>query len=95
MPGLKILEEVGMVIPASGLKVGGELGWSGASKRFEDLNYNGSGFAGGVSAQFTFPIGGGTYAGLNVSVLGSNISGTTTRSPRKSNCSRRSRASSA
>jgi len=68
--------QVGMVTPGPTIKLSGEVGWGGSRNGFEDFNFNGSGFVGGVSGQFNFPIGGNTYAGLSVSVLGSGISGT-------------------
>jgi len=69
--------QVGMVTPGPSIKLSGELGGGWSRNGFEDFNFNGSGFVGGVSGQFNFPISGNTYAGLSVSVLGSGISGTT------------------
>ncbi len=66
-----------MVPPGPSIKISGELGGGWSRNGFEDFNFNGSGVIGGVSGQFNFPIGTGTYAGLSVSVLGSGISGTT------------------
>jgi len=66
-----------MVTPGPSIKLSGELGGGWSRNGFEDFNFNGSGFVGGVSGQFNFPISGNTYAGLSVSVLGSGISGTT------------------
>ncbi len=65
-----------MVVPGSSIKVSGELGGGWVRNGFEDFNFNGSGFVGGVSGEFDWRFGGNTYAGLSVSVLGSGISGT-------------------
>jgi opacity protein-like surface antigen len=69
-------KQVGMVTPGPTIKLGGEVGWGGSRNRFEDFDFDGSGAIGGVSGQFTYPIGANTYAGLSASLLGSGVSGT-------------------
>jgi opacity protein-like surface antigen len=71
--------------PGPSIKFGVELGVGWSQNGFEDSNFNGTGVVGGGSVQFNYPIGGsGTYAGMDVSLLGSGISGAL-RDPTASN----------